>query len=304
MFVASAVESVFDPNEPNSCGGCLREAVHFNDGSGWEEVEGVSSSTNYMFQNGPMFITGFDNGPLVLYGFSYDGMGRPCGLSTVHNGVRTCQPVDGVYDVQVVNNTLAYGLLQGRLIRYDGTNWGPLPIVNSVPSELMFMWGDDTTVMATGGGPGTIYTLKNGMFSVEDTRTLENFSTIWGFSPTDVYAGTVQGGLYHYDGTAWTRIEWTQPSCMGDSITGMWGKNGVLYFITMTTMQRVTGTTVEKVTELEGDCQQFMGPKAFTAIWGSSENEVYVSLYDTTQPQNDCGTSFMLYYDGSKFHQM
>ena len=99
-------------------------------------------------------------------------------------------------------------------------------------------------------------------------------------------------------------MDWERPDCQGDTITGMWGVNGVLYFITMTSVQKWNGTSVEQITQLEGDCQTAEGPRAFTAIWGASENEVYVSLFDATQPDNECGSGFMLYYDGSKFHQM
>jgi hypothetical protein len=306
VFVASVVESVYDPNVPNSCGGCLRETVHHNDGSGWKEVEGLAADRRNFVSNGPVFVTGFDNGPLVLYGHSYTEMGTPCGLSSYDfdDKVRVCQPVDSVYDVAVVSDTLAYGLLQGQLIKYDGTSWGPLPIAAPIP-ELFRMWADETTVMALAGGPGVIYTLKDGMFKVEDTRTLENFMSIFGFSPTDVWAGTYQGSLFHYDGTAWTKVEWEKPTCEGfASIGGMWGVDGTLYFITQNSVHRATGTTVEKLTELEGDCQQFNGPRAFGAIWGASANEVYVSLLDGTQPNNNCGNSFMLYFDGSKFHHM
>jgi hypothetical protein len=127
VYVVSVTEQAYDPMNPSNCVGCLRERVDFNDGTGWKEVDGVWNEEDVQFQNGgQLFITGFNNGPLVLYGYSSMPDGMPCGLSFLDDGTRTCQPVDGVSDVAVVNDNLAYALLQGDLVRYDGEHWGPL----------------------------------------------------------------------------------------------------------------------------------------------------------------------------------
>jgi hypothetical protein len=157
--------------------------------------------------------------------------------------------------------------------------------------------------MVTATAPCEIYTLKNNAFTVENTRTLETFSAIFGFAPNDVWAGTYQGGLFHYNGTDWTRVEWDAPDCGQPMIFGMWGANGVLYFNTQTAVMRWNGTSVETLTEL--DCNQAMlGQLGFTTMWGNNENEVFIGLVDVRDHRTDCGPMYLLYYDGSKFHHM
>jgi hypothetical protein len=311
VWAVSVMQEVFDPNKPDSCAGCFKERLHFNDGTGWKEMPGVSAEMGNPFGGGgQLMVTGFNSGPIVLYGYSFTDMGQPCGLSFYDDEERSCQSVDGVTDVAVVNDHLAYAVLQGDLIRYDGERWGPLPIQTPAQHAMQFLWADDTVAVATGMSPGSLYMLKDGAFRVEDTRTLELFSAVFGFGPNDIWAGTYQGGLYHYDGTAWSRVEWEKPDC-GQSmfageqsmIFGMWGANGVLYFNTINAVVRVTGTTAEILTALDCNLAQ-SGSVGFTSIWGNSENEVFIGMIDQRQRYRDCGPTFLLYYDGSKFHQM
>ena len=261
VFVSSVAPEPYDPMDPDSCFGCIRERVDFNDGSGWREIEGVWNDENSPIQQpGLLLVTGFDNGPLVLYGYpSQVATSEPCGLSVVNDGMRACQRVDLVTDVAVVSPTLAYALLQGQMIRYDGTNWGPLPLQIPAQTELQLMWADSSVVMVTSYSPGTIYTLRDGAFTVEDTRTLETFLSIFGFAPNDVFAGTYQGGLFHYDGTAWTKLEVPANECGEPWIYSMWGANGILYFATQTTLMRWNGTRVEKIAQL--DCDKVMSDR-------------------------------------------
>ena len=41
-----------------------------------------------------------------------------------------------------------------------------------------------------------------------------------------------------------------------------------------------------------------------TSLWGSSATEVFFAVLDERRPLNECGTTFVLYYDGTEFHQM
>jgi hypothetical protein len=301
VYAVSVVEEVYNPNLPNGCGGCTHERVDFNDGSGWTEVEGVREEDNRFGQSaGALAITGFDNGPLILYGFSSQKMGQLCGLSMLEDGVRTCQPVDGVTDVQVVNDQLAYALLGGNLIRYDGTNWGPLPVDMPVQNELQFLWADSTVAVMTGISPGRIYTLRDGAMRIEDTRTLDHFASIFGFGPDDVWAGTFEGTLYHYNGTAWSQVELPEIECGQPPIYGLWGANGVLYIVTQSRVMRWDGNRVKTLAQI--DCSRG-AVTGFTSIWGNSENEVFIGMLDNGS-FDKCGPSYLLYYDGSQFHRM
>ena len=42
----------------------------------------------------------------------------------------------------------------------------------------------------------------------------------------------------------------------------------------------------------------------FTSLWGNSENEVFVGVTDASGQTEECGPTFLLHYDGEKFHRM
>jgi hypothetical protein len=304
VFVAAITDG--QNNQNTMCPWCIQESIYFNDGSGWTPVAGaVSGNPNEPQISGQLTLTGFDGGPLVLYGYgAYHPMtGIPCGLALLENGQRDCEPVDGVTDVHVVRRDLAYGALQGSLIQYDGERWGPVTAPAPGQGGLSMLWADETVVMATGAMAGTIYTLRNGGWQIENTRTLENFSAIWGFGPSDVWAGTVQGGLHHFDGTTWNEVEWPGSGCSYDSvITGMWGAGGVLFFSTSTSLTRVDGTQAQTIAQWA--CNPNAVTPRISSVWGNSANEVFIAVVDDRQPLNTCGTTFLLYYDGNQFHPM
>jgi hypothetical protein len=227
-----------------------------------------------------------------------------CGLSLLKDGVRTCEPVDGVSDVAVVRSDLAYAALQGDLVRYDGSHWGPVTAIFPGQHELNMIWADATVVMGTGSSAGKIYSLSVDTWKLLDTRTLDTFTTIWGFSPTDVWAGTQQEHLFHYDGTAWTQVSWPGGGCSQQSgIISMWGAGGVLYFATPTALARYAGSGTPQVIA-QWACDSSQGAPQITALWGNSADELFIAIQDTRDPRQTCGMTFLLYYDGSKFHRM
>jgi hypothetical protein len=203
----------------------------------------------------------------------------------------------------VVGSDLAYGVLEGGLVRYDGGDWGPLPSVVQPVHELSRLWATPTKLFATSYASGKIYTLTGNTLAVEDTRTLARFTTIWGFADDDVWAGTEGSTLYHYDGTSWSAVQWpASASCTYDSgIQTMWGADGVLYFSSQSRIGRVVNGQVETLAEL--GCDNPTYPVYITSIWGRSRDEVFISLVDQSLPQQECGATFLLYYDGNEFHR-
>jgi hypothetical protein len=288
---------MYDPE----CPGCAYQQVFFNNGSGWTTVEGGEAW-------GQQAITGFENGPIVLYG-SAQPIDRPqgygqCGIALLEDGERQCEAVDGVSAVSVAGPDLAYATVNGDLVRYDGTDWGPNPVLFPGGHELYALWSTPEVVFATGQSPGSIYTLRGPTWAVEDTKTLEYFSSIYGLSPTDVWAGTVQGHLYHYDGTSWTQIDWEAPACAQQQIGVMniWGKDGTVYFAAGTVLAKWNGTSIETVAEWECDPNQNVA--YISAMWGNSPTELFLVISDYSAYRQPCGNTFLLYYDGSQFHRM
>ena len=43
---------------------------------------------------------------------------------------------------------------------------------------------------------------------------------------------------------------------------------------------------------------------AAVGIWGNSPTEVFFAIKDNRDERQLCGSEYMLYYDGSKFHRM
>jgi hypothetical protein len=300
------VAAINDGYNDTNCPSCIDQSIFFNDGTGWTMVPGSSSSDDdNLYASGQLTLTGFDNGPLMLYGYgAYDLLtGQSCGLMLIDGDTRVCEPVEGISDVHVVSSTLAYGVMNGTLIRYDGERWGPVPSAAPTQNALHAVWANDTVIMATGQQPGTIYSLRNGTWFIEDTRTLDYFSAIWGFAANDVWAGTAQGTLYHYDGTTWTEIEWPGGTCnFGHEIIGMWGAGGVVYFHSTSAIGRWNGTQAETIAEWS--CDTSTVNANITSVWGNSATEVFFSVVDHSYPTNSCGTTFVMYYDGTLFHPM
>ena len=297
VFVTSTVFFDEEPSEDETCFGCPAATVHHNDGTGWRRVEGASSTY------GEQRMRGFDNGPLVLFGPARmrTNPQQGCGLGVLEGGVLKCQAVDGVTDVAITGST-AYAALQGELVRYDGTSWGPVPVVFPGQRELEMLWANQDLVIATGASAGKLFTLRNNAWTIEDTRTLENFTAVFGLSSTDLWAGTLRDKLHHYDGTGWKEVSWAGAGCASGftGIHSMWGKDGVLYFATATSLARWNGSSVEVIAQW--DCVN--ASAAITGLWGNSPTEVFVLMSAVNDTRQPCGAQFVYHFDGSKFHRM
>lgn len=299
VFVTS---TVYPQNPMNAdggdgtCIGCPYMTIQHNDGTGWRTLD---AELGY----GQQRLKGIEGGALVLYG-SGETMGIPggrCGLAVLDGSTLRCEPVEGVTDVAITGTT-AYAALQGDLVRYDGSNWGPVPVPFPGQRELSALWANPDLVVGTGMSPGKLFTLRNNTWTIENTRTLETFSTVFGLSSTDIWAGTMQEHVFRYDGAEWKQVPWAGKTCnQGQSgITAMWGKDGVLYFSTVTALARWNGTSVEVIASW--DCNTRSA--AIIGLWGNSANELFVLITDYSDFRRPCGNHFVMHYDGSKFHRM
>lgn len=279
---------------------CPGTGVWFNDGTGWELfLEPEQSRTLYSEQR----LTGFPGGDLISYGYGDTYDGRGCGLSTITRGGQQCEPVWEARGVSVVNSDLAYALVDGGLIRYADGAWGPYPGVLNESGNLNALWADETSIFAASWNAGQLLQLVDDRWTVLDTRTLQSFSAIWGYADDDVYAGTEEGGLFHYDGTSATPIAWEQGgNCRWTSgIRGIWGARGVTYFHTDNELGRIVDGRAE--TLASWPCSDFEDQPRITSMWGNGPNELFVAVQDVRQPRQECGTTFLLHYDGQEFHR-
>ncbi|MBN1652443.1 MAG: hypothetical protein JXA30_01570 [Deltaproteobacteria bacterium] len=303
VLVSGNGEGYSSWDERGNCigSGCYSVSIYLNDGSGWStHYEDIG--TSYSMQKS---LTGFETGALIAYGWEdvaiVQNSSGICGLSIIENGTKRCEPVYGVEDLFVVNETLAYGIIEGGIIRYNGTSWGPLPVVTSEVWGRR-LWANETHLFLLTDGPGAILTLSNGTWHQQDTGTLHDFSAIWGFSENDVWAGSYNGGIFHYDGEAWSQIDWQNANCPQDpAILDMWGDNGTLYFYTSSLIARVEGTEVEVINEWP--CNDMGTQLWISSMWGNSADEVFFAISDSSYPYRECGSAHLLWFDGTRLHE-
>jgi len=96
-------------------------------------------------------------------------------------------------DVFVVGDRVA--------LHFDGTEWTPQPVPENA-YELKAVWGfasDDVWSVSYSNILHFDGTTWDWVARIED----ENFSGIWGASPTEIYAVGAGGGIFRFDGSSW-----------------------------------------------------------------------------------------------------
>jgi hypothetical protein len=285
-----------------------RTQVWQNDGTEWvlreDEPDLASMLELTGIADGPLFIndpTNFD--VLAMQGIMTASI-KKCALGIAGDGKITCQDVDPVQDVTVVDKTLAYAIMGGtRLLEFDGKTWHGN--TNLLPYPATAVWGDRNDVIAVGKA-GTVLWYSQNMWTLEDPGTLESFTSVWGTSRSDIYAGTSSGALLHYDGANWKQIaKLGGTSCKTQlPITGIWGADGIVFVHTDAQFARWTGTKLESLGNWTCGTSP-NGPIRITSIWGNSSTDMFLSIIDPTRSFSDkCGGQFVVRYDGKKFHRM
>jgi hypothetical protein len=280
-----------------------RTEVWFNDGSGWR-VDLDDTSRASLFN-----LTGVPNGPVFLNELitPFDmGFGlHPCALGSLQAGRLDCLDVDPVQNVYVAGSHLAYAIMGGtRLLQYDGDRWRSNPAV--LPYATNAVWGDADSLVAVGRA-GTVLWLDQGVWTLEDPGTLSSLTAVWGTSRSDVWAGTGQGAILHYDGASWTQVgQLGGVTCdYRPPINTIWGSDGVVYFASDTHLARWNGSELETLANWSCSPSALMGALRITGLWGHAEDEVFLSILDNTRFSGDgCGQSFVVHYDGESFHRM
>lgn len=264
-------------------------SVKFNDGSGWKLLYQFASGTvDY-----PELYGGFPDDQLVVGG-TFDG--QPS-LAFVSKGSMTKQTeITEPRGAFAVSKDLAYAIDGMTLKRYSAGAWSK---VGESTSQLLALWADSQTVIAVGADQTIL--MKTGTSALAPIPGVPAgvYGSVWAFGANDIWAGNTAGQLVHYDGSKWKTIETASKDTSGSGISHLWGAAGTLYFTTYSEMGRWNGTTVQMLLTPSAD----RSPQ-FSGIWGRSANEVFVALRDSTYKKYACGSAFMLWFDGTQFHQM
>jgi hypothetical protein len=266
-------------------------SLQFNAGHGWQTLyQAVPSGVHQ--------LTGFPNGPLALLGGSVDGYG----LSLVEEGSAKFARAfeDPIYKgFFVVHTDLAYAVDGKSVLEYSNGEWLPLA---TLPVAGSGIWADEDTI-AIVGADQAFYLQSAGE---SDFRLLEdvpagNYWSVWGFGADDLWAGNQAGQIIHYDGSLWEVFTSGSTDTTGGGIAQLWGADGQVYFRTATEFGRVAEGDSEILIRRESASEEFR--IGVTGIWGLSPSEVFITLTDTNYDRFACGGEFILWFDGSEFHQ-
>ncbi|MEO6601147.1 MAG: hypothetical protein ABIQ16_14810 [Polyangiaceae bacterium] len=293
---ASAVHAVFgtscDSLSDISCAGSRGLSLWKNDGSGWQtEAElGVVDAAA---------LGGLPDGP-VLIGTEVNGTR---GIYIVQDGQLTLSlELDTLSDLQLfgVGPKHAYARSGSEVLEYRNGSWRAL---ETLPEQVLSISGGDQFVVAVGLNQ-SIY-LKQGSAAFEALPGVPagDYTASWAFTANDIWAGNGDGQLLHYDGSSWHVLETGSRDKTGSGIVALWGDADTVYFMTFTELGRATEANAELLFSRSPSAkpsEPYFSPQS---LWGKSKDELFLAISDEQFAQYACGAAFVVWFDGSKFHQ-
>jgi hypothetical protein len=275
-------------------------AIWANQGQGWQTSYTWPEGTSISSGPGRAALKGFVDGPLVPLGVP------PCSIQLVDGqGARCSGASREVADVAIVRADLAYAAYSDRILRFDGGFWtqmgDPLPppegSLSFGPVRASALWADASTMVIgtyETGTEGFVYLVSSeGQPVLQTGLPRVGFTSAWGFGSTDLWVGSSDGGLYHYDGSGWTQK--ASLTADGYGIMRMWGSEGNLFMVTSTEFARWDGTSLMTLESLGSGV-------LYRDLWGNSGKEVFVTLVSYEDSKNP---EFQArWFDGSSVHRL
>lgn len=276
-----------------NCFGTQGTSLQRNDGSGWKPF--------YQFPPGPVpRLAGFPGGPIVLTAV----VNAQPGIYFLDNGTLTLShALDDLTDVTVfgVRPGLAYARHGADILEYRDGTWATLATLAASP---LGVWGNEDLVAVAGLNQTIVVERRGGTtFEALPAVPAGDYGAIWGFAADDLWAGNSVGQLVHYDGAAWQIVETGSHDKSGTGITALWGDGGSLYFTTFTEFGRADRQGASLLFARDAAAagsDPFLSPMS---LWGKSATEVFLTLSDEAFAHYACGSSFLVWFDGARFHQ-
>jgi hypothetical protein len=293
-------DTVFNP--------ALLTQLWLNDGHEWTlSLEVQNAAADFALAGAPeSWLAVYDRGPAPLQDMFVTGVApqtTSCTLGLLEGDQFECTDLDPVADLAAVNSNLAHALVgDTRLISYDGERWHAMTALLPFPASRL--WADESRVLAL-GRIGTALWLEDGMWSFQDAGTVEHFSAVWGSARDDIWAGTEQGGIFHYDGSVWSERGRLGGVTCGHTlaINGIWGDGTQVYFSTATQLARFRAESLESIANWS--CSPTGGGAEITGISGGAPGELFIAMVEPQRAEVDrCAPVFIVHYDGERFRRM
>jgi len=281
------------------------QSLHFNDGTGWSQLcESVPVSIDNRTLDTPPAaertnITALSNTKYLLW-----NMGIPDGILSLTIGSAPCEldlefaTESYVRDLFVVNENLAYALLEHGIIQYDGTGWSRLSGTETetgFESENSLWANEETLVFIDEKAQVAFYNKREKRMEQNGELPVGNYTTVWGFNNNDIWAGNSGNQLVHYDGKSW-EVFWTGDfPTDGIGIKMMWGMDQKLFFAG----DRHLGVYDGQQVELLARWSSSQDSVRLLDMWGNSPNEVFFT-FNSGPSACEAG---LLWYDGSDFRR-
>jgi len=200
----------------------------------------------------------------------------------------------------VLGTDLEYVLDDTRLQMYSSGTWSTVGGESS--STLLAVWADSQTVIAAGLNQTVTVGPGSGPLTALSGVPAGDYEAVWAFGPSDIWLGNTAGQLVHYDGSKWQVYATAGSGDLHGDILQLWGASGTLYFSTPRLFGRWNGSNVETLLQAPADAD--VPPVyEFGRFWGRSANEVFIPLWDSRYVGYACGNAFVLWFDGTQFHQ-
>ncbi len=176
----------------------------------WEHPFPQSNDLRRMwgFPDGTFYAVG-DAGTVVHYDGAYLTMVDVPTREDLH-GIWAGSPTD----VYVAG-------FNGSLLHFDGAEW--VRVRTPTSTDLFAVWASTSDDVFIAGADGTVWNLRSGKSFDYRLLSRGRFRAMWGYGHDDVYVGGSHSALFHFDGSAWDKID-IGVTLYGDiEIRDMWG---------------------------------------------------------------------------------
>lgn len=285
VFVLAAID-----NDPFSGGPTWDDGltVQHNDGTGWEiwhELAGEPGSA------GAHHLSGVPGGPLFLWPGG-------CPIQRIEGaGSASC-----AYDESAVgaaffaSESLAYLAVDSppAFVRLEGEARTTIAALD--PSwDHRAIWGDAEDFVAL-LSDGVLRAQGGGELARVPGAPAAEYTAMFALSADDLWLGTADARLVHFDGGSWETIE----TGLSESIAGLWSDGSVVYFATWRGFGRYDAEGgVDVVFEYDPD----EGPVVGSITGHAGRGEVYLGLVEPRFDRYECGPVMLIVYDGERLRR-